>query len=230
MDKDVSFWEKYAQVKNLNVCAYDKIRKEVQRGWTEKQLYELVIKTYEEYGGSQVLYEGDFISGPRTCGIEGPATDRVIMKGDTVIVDALCAVDGVYCDTTRTFFCGEPDAEQERAYKLLRSLHEEIIEQLRPGAVAGDIYRYTDRRLREEGYGGLPHHAGHGLGHSWYEAPFLIDSSEEILKEGMLVAFEPGIYIPGKFGMRLESNYRVTKEGGEDVFGYTMEMEDFIIE
>ena len=227
---DFQFWEKYAQVKHLNVLAYDKIRNLVRCGWTEKQLYELVVKTYAENGGSQVRYEGDFISGPRSWGIEGPATDRIIEMGDTIIVDALCAVDDVYCDTTRTYFCGKPRSEQERAYQLLCSLHEEIVPLLKPGTVACDIFKYADNRLREEGYGGLLHHAGHGLKHSWCEAPHLVEDSQAVLEEDMLVAFAPGIYIPGKFGMRLENNYRVTKDGGIDVFGYTKEMEDFIID
>lgn len=227
---DIQIWKKYEYVKNLNVLAYDQIKRQVRSGWTEKQLYELVVKTYMENCSSQVLYEGDFISGPRSWGIEGPATDRIVEKGDTIIVDALCAVDGVYCDTTRTYFCGQPTEEQKKAYKLLCALHEEIVPLLKPGTIAGDIFRYTDGRLREEGYGGLPHHAGHGLRHSWCEAPHLVEESQTILEEDMLVAFEPGIYIPGKFGMRLENNYRVTKDGGIDVFGYTKEMEDFIID
>lgn len=227
---DIQFWKRYAYVKKLNVLAYDQIKKQVRSGWTEKQLYELVVKTYAEKGGSQVLYEGDFISGPRSWGIEGPATDRVIVKGDTVIVDSLCSLNGVYCDTTRTYFCGQPTEEQKKAYKLLCTLHEEIVPHLKPGTIAGDIFRYTDRRLKEEGYGGLPHHAGHGLRHSWCEAPHLVEESQEILEEDMLIAFEPGIYVPGKFGMRLENNYRVTKDGGIDVFEYTKEMEDFIID
>lgn len=227
---DFQFWEKYGQVKKLNVLAYDKIRNLVRSGWTEKQLYELVVQTYAENGDSQVRYEGDFISGPRSWCIEGHATDRIIEKGDTIIVDALCAVDGVYCDTTRTYFCGEPTEEQKSAYQLLCALHDEIIPFLKPGALASDIFKYADNRLREEGYGGLPHHAGHGLVHSWCEAPHLVEDSQDVLEEDMLVAFEPGIYIPGKFGMRLENNYRVTKDGGMDVFGYTKKMEDFIID
>ena len=109
---DLQFWKSYASVKSLNVLAYDQIKNQVRSGWTEKQLYELVVKTYAENGGSQVLYEGDFISGPRSWEIEGSASDRIIANGDTIIVEgegllarALCHetdhLDGIlYIDKT----------------------------------------------------------------------------------------------------------------------------------
>ncbi len=146
-----------------------------------------------------------------------------------MIVDALCAHDGAFCDTTRTYFCGEPTREQIRCYELLCTLHKEIKPMLKPGTVAGDIYRYVNHRLEEEGYGSLVHHGGHGLGYSWYEAPFLIGPCDAVLKEDMLIAVEPGVYIPGQFGMRLENNYRVTSCGGVDVFDYKQNIEDFIL-
>jgi Xaa-Pro aminopeptidase len=226
---DDLFFEQYAKVKDLNVKAYDRIRKEIHAGCTEKELYEKVLDTYMSNTDGKALHSGDYISGLRTCDIEGPATDKVIEKGDTIIVDALCAYEGVYCDTTRSYFCGEPSEEQKKAYMTLCKLLEETKDMLRPGTVAGDIFRYVDGRLKEEGYEGLVHHAGHGLGSSWYEKPYFIAESETVLEENMLVALEPGVYLPGKFGLRVENNYRVTKDGGVDVFGYTTRLEDFII-
>ena len=227
---DEQFYEQYAKVKDLNVKAYDRIRKEIHSGCTEKELYDKVVDTYLSNTEGKATYTGDYISGKRTCDIEGPATDKVLEPGDTIIVDALCEVDGVHCDTTRSFFCGEPTEEQRKAYLTLCKLLEEGKELLRPGTIAGDIYRYVDRRLKEEGYeAGLVHHAGHGLGHSWCEDPHFIAESETVLEENMLVALEPGIYLPGKFGLRVENNYRVTKDGGVNVFGYTTRLEDFII-
>lgn len=227
--KTPQFFEKYAAVKELNVMAYDRIRREIHSGCTEQELYTAVKETYVANSEGQVFYTGDFLAGKRTCKIAGPATDRKISKGDTIIVDALCACEGIYCDTTRTYFCGEPTKEQIRAYEILCALHEETRTLLRPGTVAGDIYRYVNRRLKEEGVGRLVHHAGHGLGYSWYEEPYFIEDCKTVLKEDMFVAIEPGIYLPGQFGMRLENNYRVTKNGGADVFCYKQRIEDFII-
>ena len=230
LNNDSKLFEQYAEVKELNVKAYNRIRKEIHSGCTEKELYDKVVDTYLSSTDGKALYQGDYISGKRTCDIEGPATDKVIEKGDTIIVDALCAYDGVYCDTTRTFICGEPTEEQKKVYMLLCRLLEETSKMLRPGTKAADVFRYVDSRIKEEGYeAGLMHHAGHGLGHSWYEQPYLIEENEMVLEEDMLIAIEPGIYLPGKFGMRIENNYRVTKDGGVDVFGYTTRMEDFII-
>ena len=157
---DEQFYEQYSKVKELNVEAYNRIRREIHSGCTEAELYEKVIDTYMANTDGKALYQGDFISGKRTCEIEGPATDKVIEKGDTIIVDALCSYHGVYCDTTRTFICGEPTEEQKKVYLLLCRLLEETKEMLRPGTIAGDIFRYVDGRLKEEGYEGLVHHAG----------------------------------------------------------------------
>lgn len=223
------FFQKYAKVKEWNIMAYNNIRKEIRPGNTEQELCRLVRETYLSQADGQVFYTGDFLSGERTSEVAGAATERAICSGDTVIVDALCSYEGVHCDTTRTYFCGDPTKEQEKAYAVLCSLQDEIRQLLYPGTVAGDVYRYADRRLREEGYGGLPHHAGHGLGYSWYEEPFFIRNCETVLKENMLVAVEPGIYISGKFGMRLENNYRITQNGGEDVFCCKQNIEDFIL-
>ena len=227
--KSQSFFEKYAAVKELNVLAYDRIRREIHAGCTEQELYGLVKETYVANREGQVLYTGDFLSGRRTCEIAGLATGKKIAPGDTVIVDALCAYEGVYCDTTRSYFCGEPTKEQIRAYEILCALHDEVKPLLRPGTIAGDIYNYVNRRLKEEGYGGLVHHAGHGLGYRWYEAPYFIADCYMELKEDMLVAIEPGVYLPEQYGLRLENNYRVTEKGGVDVLGYKQSIEDFIL-
>ena len=228
--KNPVFFEKYAEIKKMNILAYDRIRREIHSGCTEQELNRVVKEVYVSNSKGQVFYTGDFLSGRRTCEIAGPATEKRISQGDTIIVDALCACEGGYCDTTRSYFCGEPTREQVRAYETLCALHEETKQLLRPGTVAGDIYKYVNRRLKEEGFSELVHHAGHGLGYSWYEAPYFIEDCKTVLKEDMLVALEPGIYIPDEFGLRIENNYRVTKNGGVDVFEYKSDMEDFIID
>ena len=224
------FWKQYARVKELNVRAYDRIRREVRAGCTEKELYGKVIDTYRVLGGEGVAYQGDFISGLRTCGIDGPATDKVIERGDTVIVDALCALDGAWCDTTRTFFCGGPTDEQKEVYGVLLDALERTSAMLKPGVKANEIFEFMNAVIADAGYGGLAHHAGHGLRNSWYEEPYFVADCATVLEEDMLVALEPGIYLPGRFGMRIENNYRVTLRGGENVFGYTLDTEDFIID
>lgn len=227
--KNDVFFEKYERIRQLNIQAYEAIRSCIHAGCSEMELYAVVRKAYVQNCGTQVLHTGDFLSGPRTCQISGPPTDRRIQTGDTIIADTLCASAGVYCDTTRTFFCGEPDTAIVRAYETLCQIHKETAPLLRPGTAARDIYRFVSERLMDAGYDPLPHHAGHGLGYSWYEAPYLISDDTMPLKENMLIALEPGIYIPGKHGLRLENNYRVTGNGGVDVFCYTQNIKDFII-
>ncbi len=227
--KSDAFYKKYDVVRQLNIQAYEGIRKQLHSGYTEQELCAIVRTAYVKNTGAQVCYTGDFLSGKRTCDISGPATSKIIRKGDAIIADALCACEGVYCDTTRSYFCGEPDKEYIKAYNILSNILDETAPLLRPGALAADIYDFVNRRLVSEDYGRLPHHAGHGLGYSWYEAPYFIPDCHTILQEDMFVTLEPGIYIPGKFGLRLENNYRVTNHGGKDVFCYKQEIQDFII-
>lgn len=223
------FFEAYGNLKELNKKAYDCIRREIHSGCTEIELYDKVVDTYLSSTNGKAAYCGDFISGKRTCEIEGPATDKIIELGDTVIVDTLCSYGGAYCDTTRTFFCGEPTDEQRKVYFLLCRLLEETKQLLKPGVKAGSIFEYVDQRLKAEGYSGLVHHAGHGLKNSWCEEPRFVKDNETILEEDMLVTLEPGLYFEDKYGMRIENNYRVTKNGGIDVFEYTTNIEDFIL-
>lgn len=230
MDKpDAGVFERYKTVRDLNIKAYDRIRREIRPGNTEKDLYDAVIDVYLSNTDGQAGYAGDYISGKRTCGIEGPATDKVLEYGDTVIVDALCSFNGAFCDTTRSFFCGEPSDGQKKAYAALCRALEETSRMLRPGVRACDVFFCMDGIIKEEGYAGLVHHAGHGLANSWYEQPYFIADCETVLEENMLVALEPGVYLEDKFGLRIENNFRVTENGGEDVFGYTTRLEDFII-
>ncbi len=224
-----TFFMAYSNLKELNIKAYDRIRKEIHSGCTEKELYEKVIDTYLSNTDGKASYCGDFVSGKRSCEIEGPATDKVIESGDAIIVDALCSYNGVYCDTTRTFFCGKPTKEQRKVYMLLCQVLEETKEKLRPGVKACSIFDYVDQRLKNEGYEGLVHHAGHGLKNSWCEEPRFVKDNETILEEDMIVALEPGLYFKDKFGIRIENNYRVTKNGGVDIFKYTTNIEDFIL-
>ena len=221
--------EGYRAVRDLNVRAFDRIRRDIRGGCTEKELYDAVADEYTSNSGGRAVFQGDFISGERTWGIEGPATDRVIRRGDTIIVDAVCSYNGICCDSTRSFFCGEPDGEMKRVYSVLCKVLEETAGLLVPGARSCDIFFFMDRRFREEGYVGMVHHAGHGLGETWLQAPFFVADCETPLEEDMLVALEPGIYLENKFGLRIENDYRVTKNGGVDVFAYTLRMEDFII-
>lgn len=227
--KTQEFFKAYAKVKDLNIKAYNRIKNEIHSGNTEKELYEKVVDTYLSNTNNKAKYTGDFISGKRTCDIEGPATDKVIEIGDTIIVDALVELDGIHCDTTRTFFCGEPSEEQRKVYTLLCDILEEAKNLLKPNVKVCEIFKFVDTKIKEAGYGGLVHHAGHSLGYEWCESPRFIAECEDVLEENMLVTLEPGLYLENKFGIRIENNYRVTENGGINVFDYTLDIKNFIL-
>ena len=108
---------------------------------------------------------------------------------------------------------GVPNAKQIEVYDLLRRALEAGKEKLRPGIRARDVYQQVYEFIARAGYGAhFPHHAGHGVGLNAPEAPFLIPGSDEVLEEGMVVTLEPGIYLPGFGGLRMEDDYLITSD------------------
>ncbi len=222
--------KKIQQALKLNRKAYDVIRDEFQVGMTEMDCYNLISNCYNKNAGTPIKFISDIVSGERAAEISGSATLREAKTGDTLIVDLLPKLDGYWCDTTRTFFLGEPDAEKEKAYiSVIKALRAGEA-MLKPGVKAEDVYSSVMDSLEKSGFKDcMPHHAGHGIGTSGYERPYFIHNAPEILKAGMVVTLEPGIYMENQWGIRVENNYKITADGCENIFPYTENIEDFIL-
>lgn len=229
--KSGCFLKDYEEAAKLNRLAYDCAKKCLSQGMcSEKELYDSIIASYIKNSSDSPVYTGDFVSGIRSSMIGGSATEKVIQHGEAVILDLLAGVKGAYCDTTRTFFKGRMSDDEKIVYETVSGILDETKKMLRPGTTAGDIYHFIDSRIKSSGFSGLAHHAGHGVGYSWYERPYLIKDSTFVFKPGMLIALEPGIYIENKFGIRLENNFYISEKGAVDVFDYKIDKEDFITE
>lgn len=168
-----------------------------------------------QYGHSQV----DFTvvgSGPNGANPHHEAGDRIIRTGDTVVLDFGGLKDGYGSDTTRTVHVG-PDAPAEvrQVHDLVRLAQQTAFEAVRPGVSCQEIDRIARRVITEGGYGEhFIHRTGHGIGITTHEPPYLVEGEERPLVPGMCFSIEPGVYLPGRFGVRIEDIVTVTATGG----------------
>jgi Xaa-Pro aminopeptidase len=145
----------------------------------------------------------------------GVATARVVQTGDIVLTDTSPWIDGAWSDTANAVFVGTPDAETRRRFDAVRRALHEAIALCRPGAVAKDVDREVRSLLAEHGPT-YAHHTGHGIGAAWSEEPRITPYNDMRIEEGMVLALEPAIYVPGWGGIRLEHVF-VVRAGGNEI-------------
>ncbi len=222
--------ERIKQCVQLNEKAYKLIQQRFQRGMSELDLYKTVKESYHQNTNENIPFICDIAAGRRSCGVSGPPTNYQPRPGDTIIMDLLPRYRGLYCDHTRTFFVGEPSTNQRRIYELLQKALHHAETYLKPGVKGSEIYKAIYSTFKEEDLQEcFPHHGGHGFGLGIYEPPYFIKKEEEVLQTGMTVAIEPGIYLPGNFGIRIENNYLITEQGYQCIGNIPLKMEDYII-
>jgi Xaa-Pro dipeptidase len=149
----------------------------------------------------------------------GSENPQRLRQGDVVLVDTGCSIGGYQSDLTRTVFFGEPDDDIKRAWDLVKKAQTEALAGVRPGVTAGAIDATARKVITDGGYGPgysfFTHRTGHGIGLQGHEEPYFVEGSERVLEPGMTLSCEPGIYVPGRFGIRLEDILVVTDDGAE---------------
>ena len=155
-------------------------------------------------------------SGPNSASPHHGAGERVISVGDAVVLDIGGTRAGYCSDTTRTAFVGDPPADFAALYEVLRLAHAAACSTVAPGVEAREIDRAARRVIEEAGYGErFIHRTGHGIGMETHEEPYIVESNVEPLLPGNAFSVEPGIYIPGEWGARIEDIVVCTDHGGE---------------
>ncbi len=144
----------------------------------------------------------------------GGPSGRKLAKGDVILVDTGHTVDGYWSDLTRTFVFGRRTREFTKVYKVVEKAQKAGIRAVKPGATCQSVDAAARKVIEDAGYGEyFIHRTGHGLGLDIHEPPYLVKGNKTKLRPGMVVTIEPGIYLPGRFGVRIEDDITVTKTG-----------------
>jgi Xaa-Pro dipeptidase len=192
-------------------------RAHVQPGMTELDVFCGVSTACIKAAGHAVIVYGDFAVSPGFARRGGPPTDRVLEPGDMLILDFSVVISGYRSDFTNTLVVGkEPTADQRRLYDLSCQAMAAGEKELRAGRACLTVYEAVRDVFARAGVPeAFPHHAGHGLGLTHPEAPFFVRGADETLRTGDVMTLEPGLYIDGVGGIRIEHNYLITERGYE---------------
>ena len=187
----------------------------VAPGVTEFEVYQAIHAAVLAEARQPVQIYGDFRSTNRETPKRGGApTGQVLSAGDLLLLDYSVIVDGYRSDFTNTVSAGPPSPEVQRVFDACHAALQAGAAALRAGVRAVDIYETVAAPLRQSGWGDtFTHHAGHGLGMGHPEPPILVSQSTDVLEAGDVVTLEPGLYVPGVGGIRLEHNYLITPTG-----------------
>ncbi|MCI2105612.1 MAG: Xaa-Pro peptidase family protein [Intestinimonas sp.] len=196
----------------------------VKEGARENELAAAVNKLYLQHGadgeGPQLVCFGANGADPHHTG-----DGTVLKKGDSVIFDIFTPIDRYWCDMTRTVFYQSVSEKQRRVYELVRRANEAAIAKVRPGVLLSELDRTARGVIEAGGYGPyFTHRLGHGCGIECHEPPDVSNASDTPLEPGMVFSIEPGIYLPGEFGVRIEDLVMVTESGCEVLNAYPKDL------
>ncbi|MEU6981392.1 MULTISPECIES: aminopeptidase P family protein [unclassified Streptomyces] len=193
--------------------AYGEILQVRFAGRKETEVAADLARLLMESGHSQV----DFTvvgSGPNGANPHHEAGDRTIERGDMVVLDFGGLKHGYGSDTTRTVHVGEPTDEERRVHDLVREAQQAGFEAVRSGIACQDVDRAARKVIADAGYGEyFIHRTGHGIGVTTHEPPYMIEGEERPVVPGMCFSIEPGVYLPGRFGVRIEDIVTLTEDG-----------------
>lgn len=183
----------------------------IKPGMTEKQIAKEIEEYYKQRTDG-VSFEPIVASGENSSMPHAVPTDRKIQEQDIITIDMGCKVNGYCSDMTRTIFVGSVPEEVKKVYDLVLKNQMQTQEELKDGANTRLLTKMVENDFKLNGYD-LIHSLGHGVGMEIHEPPYINSKSDSALKENMIVTNEPGIYVPGKFGVRIEDTVQITKFG-----------------
>jgi Xaa-Pro aminopeptidase len=213
-DEDELVWALHGY--ELSWIGQAAVRERLAPGVSEIELFTAAHSAAQLAHGEPIAFAADLLSGPLTAEVCAPihiAGRRVLEEGDPVIADVVIGA-GYSGDTAETFVVGTNDEVLEQRAALLQVL-DDCAAELQPGNTGAEIFASMHRRvigLFPDGE--LPHHGGHGVSVTAFEDPHMIPSDRTPLESWMLISLEPGVYFPGRHGVRVEASYIVTPDGG----------------
>lgn len=198
----------------LNRQAFEEVLPTIRPGRTEREIALQLEFALKNRGAEEKAFDFIVASGPRGALPHGVASDRRLVEGDLVTIDFGCRVRGYHSDETVTLAVGEPEPQAREIFDLVLSAHDRALAAVAPGTELVEIDRLARDLIADAGYGAyFGHGLGHGVGLDVHELPQLSPRSTGVAEEGMVFTIEPGVYLPGQYGVRIEDMVLVTGEG-----------------
>jgi Xaa-Pro aminopeptidase len=212
-DEELSQLERAAKMVDT---AFEKIVRSRFEGRSERDLAAELSSRLDEEGLSRANWGPIIGSGPNSASPHHSVTDRIMQKGDAVLLDFGGVLDGYQADTTRTVHIGQPSPEFRQAYEAVRQAQEAGIRAVRPGVEAQIVDRSAREVLVNAGLDEyFTHRTGHGIGLETHEEPYIVDGNSLELRPRMTFSVEPGVYFAGRFGVRIEDIVAVIDDGSK---------------
>jgi len=187
------------------------------KGWTEKRIVDVLREQMLNAGADGVAFI-IAVAGPNGADPHAGPSERPVQEGDLLTVDCGAVVDGYIADITRTFAVGEPDDRLVALYEVVQQANAAGKAAVRPGVMAQEVDRAARQVIHDAGLGRwFIHRTGHGLGLETHEPPYIVEGNARVLETGMIFTVEPGVYVPGLGGVRIEDDVLVTQEGVESL-------------
>jgi Xaa-Pro dipeptidase len=203
----------------------EEILKFIRPGVTEGDIAKRIKELFIEKGAEDISFEPIVASGPNSSRPHYNDDKRIIEDRDIIVLDFGGRYKGYCSDMSRTVFVGEPTKEQEEIYNIVRRANTEAELFARQGVTASEVDKKARDIIKEAGYGqNFLNRTGHGIGMAVHEAPYIKEGNDVVLKDGMTFSVEPGIYIAGKFGMRIENIVLIEKGKSNILNKFTKEM------
>jgi Xaa-Pro dipeptidase len=200
----------------VTLSVYEAVYQAIREGMTQHDVGGLIEKAYQRMGfpGEASVMVGEYSANPH-----GSATPQVIREGSIIMIDDGCTVEGYESDITRTFVLGKASDKMKQVFDTVRRAQSAALAAARPGAECGAVDAAARKVISDAGYGPgykyFTHRLGHGMGMDGHEWPYLVRGNTTKLQTNMTTSNEPGIYIRGEFGIRLEDDMHVTENGAE---------------
>lgn len=216
--KDRSELDDVIRAQRIAESAFDYVLGIIKEGMTEKQLA-LELDFYMlSHGADALSFDTIAVSGKNSSLPHGVPSEKKIEKGDFITMDFGAVVNGYHSDMTRTVAVGFVSDEQKKVYETVLQAQKTALDGVRAGVVCRDADALARNVIESAGYGEFFRHGlGHGVGVEIHEAPTVSPKDDMVLKEGMLITIEPGIYLPERFGVRIEDMVYVTENGCENL-------------
>lgn len=202
------------KAQDIAEAALQQVLPMVKPGVAERDIANELDYTMRKLGADGISFDTIVVSGENSSKPHGVPGEKLIETGDFVTIDYGALYKNYHSDCTRTFAVGQPTEEMVNVYETVRRAQQAGLDFIQPGVAAADLDKAARDVIMGAGFGEyFGHSTGHGVGVEIHEHPFAGPKSEEFLSQGCVVTCEPGIYIPGKFGVRIEDMVLVTAEG-----------------